>query len=192
MNKRIAYFIVFAALLFSSFQPTVNVLAAAEKTASLDGLSFVPGKGWAVVFSITGKWRQGDLRGNTMSVGGKSIDLYCNFRDAGHISCTMESLALYIGQNATIYFGGQTFSDIVPARHDNGTGFAECPSDGYESVSIKAYDVEQNEYAGGISYPADMFTIQQAAEQWVSYVESAFSIDIVSYQITGVTCAPPQ
>jgi hypothetical protein len=189
MRKKITYIIVFVALLISTFQPTMNVLAA-EKTVTLSGLNFVPGKGWAVVFNITGKWKQGDLHGNTLSVGGKTYNLYCNFRDAAHISCTMESLAAYIGENATIYFAGQTFGAIVPDRPSGaGAGFAECPSNEFEQVFITGWDEAGVDYSGSYSYSADTYTIQEAAEEWVALMLFFNDIVIISYRITGVSCS---
>lgn len=118
MKNRFVLFIVLAAMLFSLVLPASSVQAAG-KTATLVDLRFVPVKGWAVVFKVTGDWKDADLKGNTLSVGGHIFNLYCNFRDGDHISCTMEALGQFIGKTATIFFDGQTFSAIVPRRTTN-------------------------------------------------------------------------
>ena len=191
MKKNVLSVLLLAMLLVVSFQPTLNVAAADEKTATLDELKFAPGKGWAVVFSITGKWTRNDLRGNTMVVDGHLINLYCSFRDANHISCTMVTLAPYIGMNATIYFAGWTYSAVVPPRR-GGTGFAECPSDTWETVYVVAIDSEGGVHTGNITYPADVYTIDQAAAILVSLIEQFDEVEIVSYSVSKVTCGEPR
>jgi hypothetical protein len=179
------FVLMIASLLFSSFLPSMSALAAG-KTAVLDSLHFTPAKGWAVVFEVTGTWKPADLKGHTLSVGGKTIDLYCNFRDDDHISCTMESLNPYVGQTAVIFFNGQTFSAEVPGKRA-ASGFAECPSGDTETVYIYFEDGDGLSNTGFISYnPADMFTIQEALAAWLSIFE--ISENIVFYEITDVTC----
>lgn len=116
MKTRLVLFIVLAAMIFSLALPASSVQAAG-KTATLVDLQFVPIKGWAVVFKITGNWSDADLKGNTLSVGGHTFNMYCNFRDGNHVSCTMESLGQFVGKTATIFFGEQIFSDIVPPKY---------------------------------------------------------------------------
>lgn len=116
MKNRFVLLIVLAALIFSLALPASNVQAAG-KTATLVDLRFVPFKGWAVVFKVAGDWQPDDLKGNTLSVGGQTMKLYCNFRDGDHVSCTMESLGQFVGKTATIFFGGQIFSAIVPPKY---------------------------------------------------------------------------
>lgn len=128
MKNRLVLFIVLAAMIFSLALPASSVQAAG-KTATLVDLQFVPIKGWAVVFKITGNWSDADLKGNTLSVGGHTFGLYCNFRDGNHVSCTMESLGQFVGKTATIFFGGQTFSAVVPQRTANNT----CPAYSFET-----------------------------------------------------------
>jgi hypothetical protein len=88
MKTRYLFFFVLVALVLSAALP-VGVVQAAGKTASLVEFKHVHGKGWTAVFQISGNWKAADLKGNTITVGGKTYDLYCNFRDDNHISCTM-------------------------------------------------------------------------------------------------------
>jgi hypothetical protein len=189
MRKKLLFVLMIASLLLSSFLPSINALAAG-KTAKLDSLKFVPVKGWAVVFEVTGTWKPADLKGHTLSVGGKTIDLYCNFRDDNHISCTMESLNHYVGQTAVIFFGGQTFSAEVPGKRA-ATGFAECPPDHNEKVDLILYDSDGNDYIGWTSiYPSQNMTIDEIIAFHIAFVESFESVTIVSYEVLGVTCTP--
>jgi hypothetical protein len=118
MKNRFVFWFVLAVMVFSLVLP-VSSVEAATKTATLVDIRFVPIKGWAVVFNVTGDWKGADLKGNTLSVGGHTFNLYCNFKDDGQISCTMESLGQFIGKTATIFFGGNSFVAIVPPRNTN-------------------------------------------------------------------------
>lgn len=189
MRKKLLFLLMIASLLLSSFLPSINALAAG-KTATLVDLRFVPVKGWAVVFKVTGIWKPADLKGHTLTVGGKTIDLYCNFRDDDHVSCTMESLNPYVGKTAVIFFNGQTFSAEVPGKWA-ATGFAECPPDHYEKVDIILYDSDGNDYIGWTSiYPSQSMTIDEIIAFHIVWVEAFESVTIVSYEVLGVTCTP--
>jgi|GEM_PF-3721908 len=189
MRKKLLFVLMIASLLFSSFLPSMSALAAG-KTAKLDSLHFTPVKGWAVVFEVTGTWKPADLKGHTLSVGGKTIDLYCNFRDDDHISCTMESLNPYVGQTAVIFFNGQTFSAEVPGKKAS-TGYAECPPDYVERVDLVVYDSDGNDYIGYTSvYPSQDMTIDEIIASHIAWVESIYSVTIVSYEVLGITCDP--
>ncbi|GEM_PF-2345820 len=116
MKNRFALLIVLAALVFSLALPTVSVQAAG-KTATLADFVHVPAKGWTAIFVISGDWKDADLKGNTITVDGKTYDLYCNFRDDAHISCTMHhDMGQLIGKPASLFFGGQTFNRGVPVK----------------------------------------------------------------------------
>jgi hypothetical protein len=106
MKTRYLFFFVLVALVLSAALP-VGVVQAAGKTASLVEFKHVHGKGWTAVFQISGNWKAADLKGNTITVGGKTYDLYCNFRDDNHISCTMHhNLGQNIGRSARFNIAG--------------------------------------------------------------------------------------
>ena len=116
MKNRFVLFIVLAAMIFSLVLPTSSV-EAAGKTATLVDFFHLPSKGYTVVFAISGDWKDADLKGNTITVDGKTYDLYCNFRDGSHISCTMShGLSQFAGDTAYFSFGGQSFNYAVPVK----------------------------------------------------------------------------
>lgn len=182
MRRKLMLVLMLAVFSITSFLPTIDVFAAG-KTATLVDLRFVPIKGWSIVFKVTGDWKDSDLKGNTLSVAGHTFNLYCNFRDDNHISCTMESLGQFIGQTATIFFAGQSFSAIVPERKSPAVSL-ECASGYQETVEMYGEDSEGFSISGSISYPAEMFTVDEAAATWASFAGADY------YQILGVTCTP--
>jgi len=109
------FFVVLVALVFSLVLPTVSVQAAG-KTATLVEFKHLEKKGYTLVFAISGTWKDADLNGNTITVDGKTYDLYCNLRDGYHVSCTMQNFGQLIGRTAFIFFGGQNFSTAVPVK----------------------------------------------------------------------------
>jgi hypothetical protein len=116
MNNRLLLFFVLVALLFAAALPASTVFAAG-KTATLVEFKHVPSKGWTAIFKITGDWKAADLKGNTLTVGGKTYNLYCNFRDDNHISCTMHhDIGQLIGKPATFNFAGVASNDVVPPK----------------------------------------------------------------------------
>lgn len=116
MKNRLFLFFVLAAFVLSLAMPLGSVIAAG-KTATLVDFKHEPAKGWTAIFKITGDWKDADLKGNTITVDGKTYNLYCNFRDDTHISCTMShDMGQLIGKPATFFLGGQTFGGIVPDK----------------------------------------------------------------------------
>jgi hypothetical protein len=116
MKNRLILFFVLAAFVLSVALPASTVFAAG-KTATLAEFKHEPGKGWTAIFKITGDWKAADLKGNTITVGGKTYNLYCNFRDDDHISCTMHhDMGQLIGKPATFNFAGVVSNDVVPAK----------------------------------------------------------------------------
>lgn len=106
MNNRPLLFFVLAALLFAAALPASTVFAA-KKTATLLEFKHILAKGWTAVFAITGNWTNADLKGNTVTVDGKTYNLYCNFRDENHISCTMHhDMGQKIGKSARFNIAG--------------------------------------------------------------------------------------
>lgn len=187
MRRKLMLVLMLAVFSITSFLPTIDVFAAG-KTATLVDLRFVPIKGWSIVFKVTGDWKDSDLKGNTLNVAGHTFNLYCNFRDDNHISCTMESLGQFIGQTATIFFAGQSFSAIVPERKSAAVSL-ECPDDGWEQVYVYFEDSEGYAYAEWIAYfPASTYTTEEAAAELVALLESSWEIEIVYYLITDVSC----
>lgn len=140
MKNRLFVFFVLAALVLSVALPASTVFAAG-KTATLLEFKHELSKGWTAIFKITGDWKAGDLKGNTITVGGQTYSLYCNFRDEDHVSCTMHhDIGQNIGKPASFFFGGQTFGGPVPAKricntwhakwlYAGGLGYEEWGSD---------------------------------------------------------------
>jgi hypothetical protein len=106
MNNRLLLFFVLAALLFAAALPGGTVFAAG-KTATLLEFKHVPAKGWTAIFAITGDWKKADLKGNTITIGKNTYDMYCNFKDEKHISCTMHhDVGKQIGRSARFNIAG--------------------------------------------------------------------------------------
>lgn len=116
MNNRLLLFFVLVALLLAAALPD-GIAYASGKTATLLEFKHVPAKGWTAIFAITGKWTNADLKGNSITVGGKTYNLYCSFKDDNHVSCTMHhDMGQLINKPATLFFGGQSFSHGVPKK----------------------------------------------------------------------------
>jgi hypothetical protein len=125
MKNRLFLFFVLAAFVLSVALPASTVFAAG-KTATLVEFKHEPSKGWTAIFKITGDWKAADLKGNTITVGGKTYDLYCNFRDDNHISCTMHhDMGQLIGKPATFNFAGVVSNDVVPPKRICNTWYAD-------------------------------------------------------------------
>lgn len=188
MKKQFLYFFVVIAVLFSSFVPSASAFAATNhKSATFLGLFFSPG-GWTAKFSVQGEWKRADLKGHTLVVDGRTYPLSCNFNEEGQVACTMKGLGQHVGQNALIYFGGQLFYAVVPARVDFVGGFSECPAGTLETISLEAYDSNDGRYYGFNSHFANDFTINERALSWLNLIESFFNVTIVSYTILEVRC----
>ena len=192
MKTRYLFFFVLLALILSAALP-VGVVQAAGKTASLVEFKHVPGKGWTVVFKITGDWKAADLKGNTIKLGSKTFDLSCNFRDDDHISCTMKSLGQHVGKSATFFFGRQMYSATVPEKSPAKPVFEECPLNHTEYVSVTAVASNGDIIKGAISYQSDWYTINEAAALWVKLKNQQLEgqgLTVSSYEITSVVCEP--
>jgi len=155
MNNRLLLFFVLAALLLAVALPG-GIAHASGKTATLLEFKHIPAKGWTAVFAITGNWKNADLKGNTITVGGKTYNLYCSFKDDNHVSCTMHhDMGQLKGKPATLFFGGQAFNHGVPKKspqcHAWQAGFEYYYEDGewmeMYLASTKTY-TELWQYAG--------------------------------------------
>lgn len=172
MKNRWLFILALVALVLSAALPVTSV-EAAGKTATLVEFKHLPAKGWTAVFAISGNWKDSDLKGNTITVGDNTYDLYCNFRDDEHVSCTMShEVGMNAGKSAIIFFGGQTFTSMIPSK-------IVCNGYGFYTVSIYG-DVWFNiadSFEEGMAMASDMFGetyvpgpgVQCITDEWAPY-----------------------
>lgn len=143
MKNRWLLFFVLAVFVLSTAIPTSSAFAAG-KTATLVDFKHQPAKGWTAIFKITGDWKESDLKGNSITVDGKTYNLYCNFRDEDHISCTMShDMGQLIGKPATFNFAGVVSANVVPPKRICNTWHASWESgfgEGYEEWTATWYE----------------------------------------------------
>lgn len=176
MKNRFVLLIVFAAMLMSLTLPASSVQAAG-KTATLVDFVHEPAKGWTAIFVISGDWKEADLKGNTITVDGKTYKLYCNFKDDTHISCTMHhDMGQLIGKPAILFFGGQTFTHGVPPKRICNSWNAKWMwglENGYNEFGTYVGTEDEKYYAALIADGGD--------EYWYWYYEWRQSWGTVSY-----------
>lgn len=162
----------------------------APRNLTLIGAEYLPGKGFAFTFAVSGAFEPGELKNAKLVIGSQSFDIGCELLENGNLRCIASGLAAYEGRNARIELAGLLFYTVIPGKVEPaGPVWAECPDDASETVHITSSDQNAQVYNGSFGYfPASARTIDEAVLELISIIESLFSVTIVSYEITNVTC----
>lgn len=186
MIKKFLALLIVLVLAFTTFLSTAY---AVGKTAALLEFSFQESKGWVAVFSITGNWTEADLKGASITVDGKSLPLYCNFREDGRVACTTPSLLPYTGQLAYLYLGGQGFSTTVPAKSAPTIFPYRCAKGEGFMIDITVFDhgIPGHGFAGSSS---GLYTVHEGFKIFKEFVIEGLGMEKAKFKINFVTCTP--
>lgn len=126
---------IFSVLFILSLVMTLFSTAAAARQISFNSIYQVPGKGYVALFNVKGEWRQDELWGFVSLPRNRQIDMDCNFRDDGKVSCNIaDGISKYAGRMVKLVVYGYSFDVIVPPevkrsasfesiRHVSGKGY---------------------------------------------------------------------
>ena len=91
--------------------------AAAPRGLTFHSIRHVPGKGYVALFDPQGKWRQDELWGFVSLSHNRQIDMDCNFRDDGKISCVIaDGISQFAGKEMTLVVYGFPFTATIPPK----------------------------------------------------------------------------
>ncbi len=103
--------VFFSLLATFAFALTPAAAAAGQKSISLISAQYDPGKGVVFKFNVQGNFSK--LNGS-VTVGGKTLPLSCNYNDFGELACTAsQGLSSYVGATANITIDGYQFTTII-------------------------------------------------------------------------------
>lgn len=73
------------------------------------------GKGYVALFDVKGNWREDELWGFVSLPRNRQLNMDCNFRDDGRVSCVIPgSISRYAGRMVKVVVYGYAFDVIVP------------------------------------------------------------------------------
>lgn len=130
MKRKMFSFIFALSLVMTLFST-----AAATRRISFHSIYQVPGKGYVALFDIKGEWQQDELRGFVSLPRNRQINMDCNFRDDGKVSCVIaDGISQYAGRMMKLVVYGYPFDVVIPPdvkrsasfesiRHVSGKGY---------------------------------------------------------------------
>jgi hypothetical protein len=186
MKNSLLTLLIVLVLAFTKFPSTAY---AASKTAALEEFSFQESKGWVAVFGITGRWTEADLKSASITVNGKSLPLYCNFREEGRVAGTAPSLLPYIGQHAYLYLCGQGISATIPAKADPPLFPYQCAKGEGFMIDITVFDhgIPGHGFSGSSS---GLYTVHQGFKSFKEFVIEDLGMEKARFKINFVTSIP--
>ena len=163
------------------------VASASQKSASLEDVYWLDGKGWVAIFSVEGDWTNADLHGNQAIVGDVYYDMDCATRDDDKVVCVIGGLGAQAGRAVAFQFGGIVYRWQVPA----GTAdVLEC-ANGMEMLFLKYVMDDGSHIKGSIIAPADLSTVGQKRHQLHLFVESIAQEPVEHERLVWVHCLHP-
>ena len=157
--------------------------SASQKSASLQDVYWLEGKGWVALFAVEGVWTDADLHGNQALVGDVYYEMDCAKREDGKVACVVGGLGAQTGRPAWFLFGGVMHQGQVPGALPEGS--LEC-NKGMEVLFMK-YRIEDGTRVRAIQVsPWDMFTIWEK-RQMLHEMVLGFG-PIVRQTLMGVEC----
>ena len=132
------------------------VASASQKSASLQDVYWLEGKGWVALFAVEGDWSNADLQGNQALVGDVYYDMDCAMRDDGKVACVVGGLGAQASRPAWYLFGGVMHQWSVPAALPEGS--LECGK-GSEMLAMKYRLEDGTKVRAYQTAPWDMYTI---------------------------------
>lgn len=163
------------------------VASASQKSASLEDVYWLDGKGWVALFSVEGDWTNADLHGNQAIVGDVYYDMDCATRDDDKVVCVIGGLGAQAGRAVAFQFGGVVYRWQVPA----GTAdVLEC-ANGIEMVMLKYIMADGSHWKAVGSEPADLTTIGHKRRELHLIVESFAQMPIEHERLVWVHCLQP-
>ena len=161
--------------------------SASQKSASLENVYWLDGKGWVALFSVEGEWSNADLHGNQAIVGDVYYDMDCAIRDDDKVACVIGGLGAQAFRPVAFQFGGVLYRWQVPA----GTADTlECMN-GLEMLFLKYVMEDGSHMKGSIIAPADWSTVGQKRRELHWFVESMALMPIEHERLIWVHCYKP-
>lgn len=106
---------VFTMFFVLSLIMTMFSTAAAKRSISFESIYQVPGKGYVAIFNVRGEWRQDELWGFVVLPHNRQINMDCNFRDDGKVSCNIaDGISKYAGRMLKLVVYGYSFDVVIP------------------------------------------------------------------------------
>lgn len=129
---------MFSVIFILSLVMTLFSTAAATRRISFNSIYQVQGKGYVAVFDIKGEWRQDELWGFVSLPRNRQIDMDCNFRDDGKVSCVIaDGISQYASRSVKLVVYGYSFDVIVPPDVKRSASFESIrhvPGKGYVAI----------------------------------------------------------
>jgi len=133
MKQKVLVMIVVLAIVTAVFST-----AAAPRGLAFHSIRQVPGKGYVALFDPQGKWRQDELWGFVSLPHNRQIDMDCNFKDDGKISCVIAGgISQYAGRLVKLVVYGYPFQVVIPPTNDLSLAFVSIdhvPGKGYVAL----------------------------------------------------------
>jgi len=148
---------VFTMFFVLSLIMTMFSTAAAKRSISFESIYQVPGKGYVAIFNVRGEWRQDELWGFVVLPHNRQINMDCNFRDDGKVSCNIaDGISKYAGRMVKLVVYGYPFEVVIPPDVQRGASFESIryvPNKGYVALFSVQGNWSQDELWGFVVLP---------------------------------------
>jgi len=129
---------MFSVFFILSLVMTLFSTAATKRGISFESIYQVPGKGYVAIFSVRGEWTDDELWGFVVLPHNRQINMDCNFRDDGKVSCVIAGgIGQYAGRMVKLVVYGYPFDVVIPPDVRRGVSFESIrhvPGKGYVAL----------------------------------------------------------
>lgn len=150
---------MFSVIFILSLVMTLFSTAAATRRISFHSIYHTPGKGYVALFDIKGEWQQDELWGFVSLPRNRQINMDCNFRDDGKVSCVIaDGISQYASRAVKLVVYGYPFDVVIPPATRRNASFESIrhvQGKGYVAIFRIWGRWSQNELWGFVVLPRD-------------------------------------